>query len=153
MSGWLPQRAHGTSPDFPILGTGQYDWKGYDPTTHTAAWLPAQDHPHVTDQGYLVSWNNKQAPQWSAADDLPGGRFAVQTLRDRCRAPLQSSLRAALAVTPQQLYGSVCPADPEPACADQNRYTYASAIALPPFPFQNRPTFQQVVTLTQHLPR
>ena len=35
LSGAMPQRAKGTSPDFPILGTGQYDWKGFDPKTHT----------------------------------------------------------------------------------------------------------------------
>jgi hypothetical protein len=319
MSGWMPQRAPGTSPAFPILGTGQYDWKGYDPATHTADWLPAANHPHVTDQDYQVSWNNKQAPGWSAADDqwgygpiyrsqliedrvktdiargqkmhisqlvqamdepatediravkllaiifkavgtpsdgrlrsalaslaawaaagghrrdsarsghdeftpaielidawwplllhaefgpmlgsggfdavksmigfgttafsdgwygyvskdlrrvsgvpergrysqpycgnLPGRRFSAAVLRGRCRAALQSSLLAALSVTPAQTYGSVCPADPEPACSDRNRWTYASAIRLAPFPFQNRPTFQQVVTLMQHLPR
>ncbi len=319
MSGWMPQRAPGTSPAFPILGTGQYDWKGYDAATHTADWLPAAKHPHATDQGYQVSWNNKQAPGWSAADDqwgygpifrsqliedrvkadLAGGRkmriaqlvqameepatedvravkllpivfkaigrpsnsqlrsalgslaawaaagghrrdltrsghdeftpaielidawwplllhaefgpmlgssgfdavksmigfgstafsegwygyvskdlrrvfgspergrysqaycgnrpgrhFSPATLRRRCRAALQSSLLAALSVTPAQSYGAVCPADPEPACADRNRWTYASAIRLAPFPFQNRPTFQQVVTLFQHLSR
>jgi hypothetical protein len=43
--------------------------------------------------------------------------------------------------------------DPEPACADQNTWTVAGAISLPSFPFQNRPTFQQVVTLTRKLPR
>jgi acyl-homoserine lactone acylase PvdQ len=320
MSGWLPQRARGTSPDFPILGTGAYDWKGYDPATHTADWLPSAAHPHATDQDYQVSWNNKQAAGWSAADDkwsfgpsfrsqlienrvkagIAGGRKmtiaqlvqsmeepatedirAVQLLpivlraigrpsdpglqaavaqlrawsadgghrrdlsrsghdaytpaielmdawwpkllhaefepmlgaggfaavhamlgfgdtafsdgwygyvskdlrrvfgigseagaysrpycgnapgtapslarlRARCRAVLQSSLAAAMTVTPRQLYGGVCPADPEPACADKNRFTYASAITLPAFPFQNRPTFQQVVTLTRQLPR
>ncbi|MCW3057025.1 MAG: penicillin acylase, partial [Solirubrobacterales bacterium] len=31
LSGAYPQRAVGTSPDFPILGTGEYDWQGYDP--------------------------------------------------------------------------------------------------------------------------
>jgi hypothetical protein len=324
MSGWMPQRARGTSPDFPILGTGQYDWKGYDPSTHTADWLPFAQHPHVTDPDYLVSWNNKQAPGWSAADDqwgygpvhrqqmiedrvkadIAGGRrmgiaqlvqsmeepatedlravklwplleralgrprsarlrggiaelrmwaaasahrrdlsksghdqftpaietmdawwpkllqsefepmigsgafdavhklltFGLQTfgvdqfgegwwgyvskdlrrlfghherarysqiycgnlphhhlsmrrLRSRCRVALRSSLKAAMAVTPQQLYGGVCPTDPEPACADRNKYTYISAVRLPAFPFQNRPVFQQVVTLTRHLPR
>jgi hypothetical protein len=34
-----------------------------------------------------------------------------------------------------------------------NRFVSASAIALPAFPFQNRPTFQQVVELTRTLPR
>jgi acyl-homoserine lactone acylase PvdQ len=320
MSGWMPQRARGTSPDFPILGTGQYDWKGYDPATHTADWLPFGRHPHATDQDYQVSWNNKQAPGWAAADDqwgygplfrsqliedrikadiaggrrmtiaqlvqsmdepatediravklsrilfralgtpsdpklgaavaelrawvaagghrrdltrsghdqytpaielmdawwpkllqaefgpvlgapgsaaveklvvrggtdfaegwygyvskdlrrlfgrgaergryglvycgnLPRGHFRAATLRSRCRAVLQSSLADALSVTPRQLYGGVCPTDPEPACADRNRWTYVGAIKLPPFPYQNRPTFQQVVTLTSHLPR
>ena len=315
MSGWMPQRAPGTSPDFPILGTGQYDWKGFNPKTHTADWLPFAEHPHITDQSYLVSWNNKQAPGWAAADNqwgyspifrqqliadrvkadmahghkvtiaqlvqsmeepatediravllvplllkalghprnaklehamaelrqwhnagghrrdltrsghdqftpaievmdawwpklvdaefepmlgtkamkaievlnpiggisdgftegwygnvskdlrrvfampekapysqpycgnLPGHHYSAQTLRSRCRAALQKSLAAALKVTPQQLYGSICPNDPQPACADEDTYTEISAIDLPPFPFQNRPTFQQVVTL------
>ena len=319
MSGWMPQRAHGTSPDFPILGTGRYDWRGYDPATQTANWLPFAKHPHVTDPDYLVSWNNKQAPRWAAADDqwgygplfrsqlienriksdiahghtmsisqlvqsmdepatediravmlwpllqralghprgsslqgaiselrtwaaagghrrdltrsghdqytpaielmdawwpkligaefaptlgnagmgaieklngfggtdfaegwwgnvskdlrrlfahrergrysqiycgnLPHHHFSTRKLRSRCRAALRRSLQAAMSVTPQQLYGSTCPSDPEPACSDRNTWTYVSAIQLPPFPYQNRPTFQQVVTLTRHLPR
>jgi len=320
MSGWMPQRAAGTSPDFPILGTGQYDWKGYDPSTHTATWLPFAAHPHSTDPDYLVSWNNKQAPGWAAADDhwaygpiyrsqliadrikaaiahghkmrisqlvqamdepatediravyllpilfkalgaphdrtlrgaiaelrawyragghrrdmtqsghdqytpaielmdawwpmllsaefkpmlgagafgtvetmtgfgdtsfsdgwygyvskdlrrlfaigrerapysrvycgsLPGRRFSSKALRNRCSAALRSTLAAATKVTPQQLYAGSCPNDPEPACADQNTWITASAISIPPFPFQNRPTFQQVVTLTRTLPR
>ncbi len=319
MSGWLPQRAHGTSPDFPIFGTGKFDWKGYDPSTHTADWLPFGRHPHITDPAYLVSWNNKQAPGWAAADDhwaygpiyrsqlianrvkadiahghkmniaqlvqamdepatediravelLPimlravghprspalrgaiaelkaweraGGHrrdmtrsghdqftpaielmdawwakvlstefhpmlgqrafgtvhqmtifedtsfsdgwygyvskdlrrlfgkhergrysqiycgnalhrhFSARRLRTRCRRALQTSLSSAMTVTPQKLYGSVCPTDPEPACADHNVFTEASAVTLPPFPYQNRPTFQQVVTLTRTLPR
>ncbi len=323
MSGWMPQRAKGTSPDFPILGTGQYDWKGWNPAKHTASWLPFAAHPHATDQPYQVSWNNKQARGWAAADDqwgygpifrsqliadrvkadiahgrkmniaqlvqsmdepatedirakfllphvfkalaghpvshklaralgvlrtweraggqrkarslktanhdlftpaielmdawwpkllegefkpmlggagfkavetmlgfggtdfaegwfgyvskdlrrvfgighergrysqaycgnLPGHHFSAKRLRSRCRATLLSSLTAALKVTPKQLYGGVCPSDPEPACSDQNRWTEISAITLPPFPYQNRPTFQQVVELKRHLPR
>jgi acyl-homoserine lactone acylase PvdQ len=319
MSGWLPQRAPGSSPDFPILGTGKYDWKGYSPAKHTAAWLPFAKHPHVTDPDYLVSWNNKQAPKWAAADDqwgygplyrsqliedrikadiahghkitiaqlvqsmeesatediravmlwpllsralghpptgrlrkaiaelrawaatgghrrdltrsghdqhtpaielmdawwpkllqaefgpmlgssamsaikeleefggtdfasgwwgyvskdlrrlfghrerapysqiycgnLPNRHFSPRALRRRCRAALRASLGAALSVSPQRLYGATCPSDPEPACADRNTWSYLSAIRLPPFPYQNRPTFQQVVTLTRHLPR
>ena len=31
--------------------------------------LPFDEHPHAVDQPYLVSWNNKQAPGWAAADD------------------------------------------------------------------------------------
>jgi hypothetical protein len=85
--------------------------------------------------------------------NAPHRRFSLQALRNRCRAALRSSLLAATSVAPQQLYGGVCPKDPEPACADLNTWTSASAITIPPFPFQNRPTFQQVVTLTRKLPR
>lgn len=327
MSGWMPQRSPRTSPDFPILGTGQYDWKGYDPSTFTADWLAFNAHPHATDQDYLVSWNNKQARRWAAADDqwgygphfrsqlienrikadiahgrrmniaqlvqsmdepatedlravllwpiiaraigrpanpalrhalgelrawvaagghrrdltprdpsqlghdqftpaielmdawwpkllkaefepmlgadavkairslvdyggtdfaegwygyvskdlrrvfgvrrergaysqpycgnLPRRRFSLAALRRRCRAALRASLAQALKVTPQQTYGSPkqCKGNPEPACSDANTWTEVSAITIPPFPYQNRPTFQQVVTLTRQLPR
>jgi acyl-homoserine lactone acylase PvdQ len=323
MSGWMPRRARRTSPDFPVLGTGKYDWKGWSPAKHTATWLPFGAHPHATDQPYQVSWNNKQARGWAAADDqwgygpifrsaliadrvradiahghkmniaqlvksmdepatedvravfllhtifralgkqpasrklkhalgelrtwqaaggqrkskslktanhdrftpaielmdawwprllkaefspmlgqtaftavermigfgstdfaegwfgyaskdlrrvfglghergrysraycgnLPGRHLSTKRLRSRCRAALLSSLTAALKVTPKQLYGGVCPNDPQPACSDQNRWTEISAISIPPFPYQNRPTFQQVVQLKRHLAR
>lgn len=321
MSGAMPQRAKGTSPDFPILGTGQFDWKGFNPATQTADYLPAAKHPNATDPEYLVSWNNKQAPKWSAADDQyaygplarqqmiadrvraatkgqkkmtivqliqameepatedlrgyrllptilkaigkpksPRLRKALATLktwhdhgafrrdlnrdgvdeetpaielmdawwprlvgaefkptlgskafgklagmltigndaesspnapdyfdgwwtyvskdlrdlfgpkprgaysrvycgggsRARCRAALQSSLAQALKVSPAKLYGGgngKCAANPQPSCYDQNRPQVTSGIELGPFPFQNRPTFQQVVTLSRTLPR
>jgi hypothetical protein len=76
--------------------------------------------------------------------------------KQKCRAMLQRTLAAALKVTPQQLYGGgdgACAANPQPSCFDQNRPAVTGGISLPPFPFQNRPTFQQVVTLTQKLPR
>lgn len=321
LSGAMPQRAKGTSPDFPILGTGQFDWKGYKPAEHAADWLPFSKHPQATDPPFLVSWNNKQAPKWAAADDkydygplfrsqmiaekvkaaikgkkkmtivqlikameepasqdlrgykiLPlvfkaigkpnsgqlrkalatlrswhqhgshrrdlnrdgvyeendavelmdawwpkllegefkpalGGKVyskleeMVQTgsytggsptepsfddgwwsyvdkdLRDlfgpkpkapwsrvycgngskkKCRAMLQRTLWTALKVTPQQMYGGgdgACAGNPQPSCFDQNRPQVTGGIDLPPFPFQNRPTFQQVATPTQKLPR
>jgi len=321
LSGAMPQRARGTSPDFPVLGTGQFDWKGFDPATQTAEYLPAAKHPNATDPPFLVSWNNKQAPGWAAADDQyaygplfrsqmiedrvkaatrgarkmtitqliqameepatedirgnrlwptimkaigkPGsprlrralaslqawhrhgahrrdvdrdgvdeetpaielmdawwpklvtaefkpvlGRKAFEKLqgmiqigdhtggspkapdysegwwsyvskdlrdlfgpkprgaysrvycgggsRKRCRAALQRSLAEALKVSPAKLYGGgngKCASDPQPSCFDQNRPQLTSGITLGAFPFQNRPTFQQVVTLTQKLPR
>ena len=321
LSGAMPQRARGTSPDFPVLGTGQFDWKGFKPSSQTADYLPFAKHPQAVDPSFLVSWNNKQAPGWAAADDQyaygslfrsqmiadkvrsgtrgkgrmtvaqlvqameepatqdlrgyrllptvfnaigkpkqPALRQALATLRAwheagahrrdldrdgiydenaavilmdawwpklveaefrpslgakafaalegmislgdhtggspdapdffdgwwgyvskdlralfgpkpgdaysriycgkgskaRCRKALQRSLTAALKVTPAQLYGGgdgKCAANPQPSCFDQNRPQVTSGITLGPFPFQNRPTFQQVVALTQRLPR
>jgi hypothetical protein len=74
----------------------------------------------------------------------------------KCRAMLQRTLRAALKVAPQQLYGGgdgACATNPQPSCFDQNRPAVTGGISMPPFPFQNRPTFQQVVTPTQRLGR
>ncbi len=320
LSGAMPQR-QGTSPDFPILGTGQYDWKGFKPASQTADYLPFAKHPQAVDPPFLVSWNNKQAPAWGSADDQyaygplhraqmisdkvragtkgkrrmtisqlvqamaepatqdlrgyrllpaifkavgkpkqPALRKALATLRawnkagahrrdlnrdgideetpaielmdawwpklvaaefkpslgaraferlqgmiavgdstggspdapdffdgwwgyvskdlrdlfgprpkapysrvycgqgskQRCRRALQRSLVQALKVTPAAMYGGgngKCAADPQPACFDQNRPQVTSGVELGSFPFQNRPTFQQVVTLTQKLPR
>ena len=74
--------------------------------------------------------------------------------QDACRSALQTSLKEALSVTRQELYGAGdCQDDPQASCFDMNRFTVASAIGVPPFPFQNRPTFQQTVELTRTLPR
>jgi acyl-homoserine lactone acylase PvdQ len=330
LSGAYPQRATGTSPDFPILGTGAYDWQGYDPQLHTMSVLPFEAHPNAIDPTFLVSWNNKQAPQWSAADDkyafgaiyrmqlirsfiqhdlaagkkmaapqlvsamdeaatqdirmvalwpilkqvlgtssepqlqaavakldawyadgghrrdlsntsisspgtyqdneaitimdawwpklleaefrqsLGGETFGAlesmlefgapypgsqpsapdfadgwygdvsKDLRDllaanglsvaprgqyprlycgggsleACRQALQGSLREALSVTPAQIYGhGACETNAQASCFDMNRWVNASGISVPPFPFQNRPTFQQVIELTKTVPR
>jgi acyl-homoserine lactone acylase PvdQ len=330
LSGWYPERAAKTSPDFPIFGTGEYDWQGYNAPLHTSERIPFQAHPQAIDPTFLVSWNNKQAPRFSSADDKyafgsvyrmqlirnfiqtdlaggkkmepaqlvsamdeaatqdirsvqlwpiikqalgtpsspqlqeaiakldawysdgghrrdltntsisspgtyqhneaitimdawwpklleaefrpalgetafnelrgmlefgspnPGGEpaapdfadgwygYVSKDLRDVlaanalasapkapysqlycgggslevCRQALQSSLLQALSVTPQQIYGhGPCAEDPQAGCFDMNRLVSASGISVPPFPFQNRPTFQQVVELTQTLGR
>jgi acyl-homoserine lactone acylase PvdQ len=327
-SGLYPQRAKGTSPDFPVLGTGEYDWQNWDPGTHTVRDIGFAKHPNAIDPPYLVSWNNKQAPRWAAADDMysygsvqrfqmieryvkaaikgrkkirieqlvqameepasedmratfvlptvfkvlgkpkdPRLRDAISLLRDwarrgghrrdlnkdghydddravtlmdawwpklvaaefkgvlgdnvfttlsgkiglgdhtggqpnapdffdgwwsyaskdlrgllkpkprskkrkdpikgrysrrycgrgllkRCRSALRQSLLDALPVTKQSLYGrGPCRTKPEASCFDMNRSTVTSAISIPDFPFQNRPTFQQVVQVQRRLPR
>jgi hypothetical protein len=73
---------------------------------------------------------------------------------ETCRQDLQSSLTEALSVTPQQIYGhGACAENAQASCFDMNRWVNASGVSVPPFPFQNRPTFQQVIELTQTLPR
>jgi acyl-homoserine lactone acylase PvdQ len=69
LSGWYPKRAKGTSPDLPVFGTGEFDWQGFNPDLQTANYVPVDKRPHIKDPDYLVSWNNKQAPGWAAADD------------------------------------------------------------------------------------
>ncbi|QIG42750.1 penicillin acylase family protein [Nocardioides anomalus] len=61
-SGLLPKRSKKVEPDLPHWAGRRFDWKG---------WLPFKKHVHQTDpqRGYLVSWNNKPAPGFAAADD------------------------------------------------------------------------------------
>ena len=99
LSGAMPQRAKDTSPDFPILGTGQYDWKGFKPATQTATYLPFSKHPQAVDPDYLVSWNNKQAPEWAAADDqyAYGPLFRSQMIADRVKAGIKGNEKMTIA--------------------------------------------------------
>lgn len=64
-SGRLPLRAEGVDPHLPRWGDADYDWQG---------WLATEDHPQEVNpsSGFLVSWNNKQAPGFGAADDQWG---------------------------------------------------------------------------------
>ena len=65
MSGRLPIRAAAVDPDLPRWGGSIYDW---------ADWLPDDAHPQETNPaaGFITSWNNKQAPGFSAADNQWG---------------------------------------------------------------------------------
>ncbi|HEX8959077.1 MAG TPA: penicillin acylase family protein, partial [Solirubrobacterales bacterium] len=99
LSGWMPQRAAGTSPDFPILGTGRFDWRGFSPASHLARYLPFSRHPQAVDPPFLVSWNNKQAPGWAAADDnyAYGPVFRSQMISDKVRSGTRGRRRMTLA--------------------------------------------------------
>ena len=67
-SGDNPQRADGVSFAVPNWGTGEWDWKNFNATNQTASYTPFAQHPQTVNQSYLTSWNNKQAPGFSASD-------------------------------------------------------------------------------------
>ena len=71
LSGWYPRRAKGTHPDFPAWGTGRWDWQGFNSSDYSSKRISARKLPRSRNpgQGYLVNWNNKQAPGWRSADD------------------------------------------------------------------------------------
>lgn len=98
LTGWYPQRARRTSPDFPILGTGRFDWKGFNPATGAADWVPQRRHPHAVNPKMLVSWNNKQAPGWAAADDQYGYGpiYRVELLTDDIKRMTHGAKRLSL---------------------------------------------------------
>jgi acyl-homoserine lactone acylase PvdQ len=72
----------------------------------------------------------------------------------RCRAALQSSLAAAIAQTPQQVYPAdgVCAAGDQ-MCADSIQFRAIGGITQPLIEWVNRPTFQQADEIQGHGPR
>ena len=93
MAGRLPVRNPATNPNFPVWGTGQWDWQGFEPGDLSAA----DPHPRIVDpaSGFFVSWNNKPAPGFSASDAqfAYGPVYRSQSLADRIQAVI--SQRAA----------------------------------------------------------
>jgi hypothetical protein len=65
VSGRDPVRPKNVDPNLPSSGTGNAEWTGF---------LPAAQHPQQVNppQGFFVSWNNKPAPGFSAADEQYG---------------------------------------------------------------------------------
>jgi acyl-homoserine lactone acylase PvdQ len=104
-SGWFPQHAPGTDLEQPIRGTGQWDWKGFQPATadftrHGDAFNPTAIDPK---QGYLASWNNKGAPQWRAA---PGIWSYGRVHRDMLiRNPTVAAIKAGKKLTLSDVVG------------------------------------------------
>jgi acyl-homoserine lactone acylase PvdQ len=99
-SGWFPQHAPGTDLEQPIKGTGQWDWKGFDPSTsqftrHADSFNPTAIDPK---QGYLASWNNKGAREWRAAPGIwsYGRVHRDMLLRDPTVAAIKAGKRLTL---------------------------------------------------------
>ncbi len=65
-TGLLPNRAKGTDPSLPTVGTGSYEWHGTAPNSA---------HPHGVDplhtpvKGTMTNWNNVSAHGFGASDD------------------------------------------------------------------------------------
>ncbi|WP_405700037.1 penicillin acylase family protein [Streptomyces sp. NBC_00069] len=66
-SGLNPVRPAGVDAALPVHARQQYEWQGFDPAANTAAYTPPAEHPQSIGQDYYISWNNKQAEDYSAA--------------------------------------------------------------------------------------
>jgi len=78
-SALLPKRAAGIHPDLPQWGTGEYDWQqtktgALNPDFSFDNFLPLESHPREVNpaSGYIVQWNNGQAPGFWAHDTQTG---------------------------------------------------------------------------------
>nr|WSW42458.1 penicillin acylase family protein [Streptomyces sp. NBC_01001] len=66
-SGLNPVRPAGVDAALPVHARQQYEWQGFDPVANTAAYTPPAEHPQSIGQDYYISWNNRQAEDYSAA--------------------------------------------------------------------------------------
>jgi len=84
-SGNNPVRASGVDAEFPVWGQAAYEWKNWDPTTNTADYTAASAHPNSVDQDYYISWNNKQAKDYTTAPWGDGSVHRGNLLEDRVK--------------------------------------------------------------------
>ncbi|MGW3987822.1 penicillin acylase family protein [Streptomyces sp. NPDC004830] len=82
-SGDNPVRAAGVDPEFPAWARPAHEWRGWDPAANTADYTPPSAHPRSVDQDYYVSWNNKQAKDYTAAPWGNGSVHRGNLLDDR----------------------------------------------------------------------
>jgi acyl-homoserine lactone acylase PvdQ len=68
-SGANPVRPAHVDPNLPVLGDLDNAWQNFDSETVEFDRAPASAHPQVTNQDYISSWNNRQAPAYSGSDD------------------------------------------------------------------------------------
>lgn len=82
-SGDNPVRAGGVDAEFPVWAQAAYEWQNWDPATNTASYTPASAHPNSVDQDYCISWNNKQAKDYTTASWGDGSVHRGDLLEDR----------------------------------------------------------------------
>ncbi|BCL31718.1 penicillin acylase family protein [Streptomyces aurantiacus] len=82
-SGDNPVRADGVDAEFPVWARPAYEWRNWTPTTNTADYTPASAHPNSVDQDYYISWNNKQAKDYTTASWGNGSVHRGDLLEDR----------------------------------------------------------------------
>ncbi len=82
-SGANPVHAPHVDPTLPVAAA--FEWRGFDPQAQTADYTPFDQHPQVTNQDFITSWNNKQAPAYSASGSQYASVYRSQLLDDRIR--------------------------------------------------------------------
>ena len=89
-SGDNPVRAAGADPNLPTWSGVRV--AGLEPGHEPRQLHPAGQHPQGVNQDYLTSWNNKQAPGYSASDGQWGYNavYRSQPLDDRIKAVINS---------------------------------------------------------------
>jgi acyl-homoserine lactone acylase PvdQ len=92
-SGTNPVRPADVDPSLPIAATPACEWSGWDPTTNTAAYTPASQHPQSIDQDYYTNWNSRQARGFAPAGFGNGSVHRGDLLDTPVRAAIASGTK------------------------------------------------------------
>jgi len=84
-SGANPVADPRVDPALPV--DAAYEWRNFDPQANTADYTPAAAHPQVANQDFITSWNNKQAPRFSASNSQYASVYRSQLLDARISGP------------------------------------------------------------------
>ncbi|KOX21340.1 penicillin acylase [Saccharothrix sp. NRRL B-16348] len=90
-SGANPVRKATVDPHLPVKAEPAYEWEGWNADRNTATYTPFAQHPNSINQDYYVSWNNKQALDYSASGYGMGSVHRGDLLDDRVRALIARS--------------------------------------------------------------
>jgi acyl-homoserine lactone acylase PvdQ len=92
-SGQNPVRPRGVDPTLPTLARKRFLWKDFDPDLLTERTTRCREHPHVVDQRYLTSWNNRQAPDYNVGySSVYRSQPLDQRIRNRIKGDRKMSL-------------------------------------------------------------
>ncbi|KJK49485.1 penicillin acylase [Lentzea aerocolonigenes] len=64
-SGLNPVRRSTVDPNLPTWGRAEYEWVDWDGNENVSAVMPFAGHPNSINQDYYISWNNKQAKDFT----------------------------------------------------------------------------------------
>ncbi|MEM6416113.1 MAG: penicillin acylase family protein [Pseudomonadota bacterium] len=88
-----PVRAESVNNDFPIWGTGEWDWADFNPDTYEYRPYPPEDHPHVInpESGIIVGWNAQSSLNWPSTAFVwsNGPAHRTRLLRDPAKKMLE----------------------------------------------------------------
>ncbi|WP_052371467.1 penicillin acylase family protein [Amycolatopsis taiwanensis] len=90
-SGANPIRPSDVDPNLPI--DSSHEWQNWNPDTFTADYTPAAEHPNSINQDYYISWNNKQALDYTAAGFGEGSVHRADLLDSRVGALVTSGTK------------------------------------------------------------
>ncbi|MBP2340695.1 acyl-homoserine lactone acylase PvdQ [Saccharothrix coeruleofusca] len=92
-SGANPVRKSFVDPNLPVKAEPSYEWEGWNPNDNTATYTPFAQHPNSVNQDYYISWNNKQALDYTSSGYGNGSVHRGDLLDDRVRAMVSSGTK------------------------------------------------------------